>query len=76
MMKWLRKFTPVGKVLLTLLVVMLLMFAIGHFGLEYCIGTGEVPQFLERSWLLWLVVRWSLYAVHTERLPAFRVNLI
>lgn len=62
-MVWLRKFAGVGKMLLALVVVMVLVFTIGHFGLKYGVGVGEVPQFLARTWLLWLVVRWSMYAV-------------
>ncbi|UQX80559.1 hypothetical protein M3703_04375 [Mannheimia haemolytica] len=62
-MVWLRKFAGIGKFLFTLVAVLVLVFVIGHFGLQYGIEAGEVPQFLERTWLLWLVVRWSLYAV-------------
>lgn len=62
-MVWLRKFAGIGKFLFTLVSVLVLVFVIGHFGLQYGIEAGEVPRFLERTWLLWLVIRWGMYAV-------------
>lgn len=62
-MTWLRKFASVGKVLLALIAVLILVFTIGHFGLQYGIGLGEVPKFLARTWLIWFIVRWAMYAV-------------
>lgn len=61
-MKWLRKFAGVGKMLFALIAVTVLVFILGHFGLQYGIGLGEVPKFFERTWLLWFVVRWTIYA--------------
>ena len=62
-MTWLRRIASVGKVLMALIAVLVLVFTIGHLGLQYGIGLGEVPQFLARTWLIWLVVRWAMYAV-------------
>lgn len=62
-MAWLRKFVGIGKILLTLAVLMIVVFAIGHFGLQYGIGIGDVPKFLEQTWAIWLIIRWAMYAV-------------
>lgn len=62
-MTWLRKFAGLGKLLLAFIAVLALVFTIEHFGLQYGIGIGEVPKFLARTWIIWLIVRWAMYAV-------------
>lgn len=62
-MVWLRKFASIGKVLALLIGITVLVFGIGHFGLQYGVEIGDVPKFLARTWLIWLLVRWTMYAV-------------
>lgn len=57
-----RKFAGVGKILFALIAVTVLTFILGHFGLQYGIGAGELSDFFKRTWLFWFVVRWTMYA--------------
>lgn len=61
MKTWLHKTISVGQFCLFFILVLFAIFMIGHFGMQYGINSEDINSFLNRTWLVWLLVRWSMY---------------
>lgn len=58
--RW-ERLTVLLKIVSIIIVMMAILFLIAHFAIQYGVQAGEIKQFMQESWLFWLIARWCLY---------------